>query len=251
MRLLQHRRRKSSLVFTVVLGMLLWSSAPPHAEQADPADPCAAIREQMSAHIALGTPDDLIRLQDVFNKAERELGRLQLKAPTEVSPQFAEKQYDLKEQQNRLVESGLVLRHLDRSGEETPIAGVDRPSAEEHASLSDELSGRIKALQTTIGALEKEIRLDQDKYRQCLVAERNNLAALLTARRVDLLARYAEFHDCHAADEPCLQYKLSALCDLKPLVSGAERLPILRLIAEVRSRLNAGGLTESTSCESR
>ena len=251
MRLLQYRRKKTSLVFTVGLGMLLWSSAPLHAKQADPGEPCAAIREQVYAHLALGTHDDLITLQDVFNKAERELARLQLKVPTEGSAQFAEKEHNLKELQNSLVESEMLLRYLDRSSEETPIPGVDRPSAEEYASLRDDLSGRIKARQTTIGALEKEIRSDQDKYRQCLVAERNNLAALLTARQTDLLAESAMLPDCHAIDQPCFQKKrLRVLCALKPLVSGAERLRLLRLLAEVDSRINTVGPVESTTCES-
>ena len=236
----------------VGLGLLLWSSAPLHAKQADPGEPCVAIREQMFAHLALGTHDDLITLQDVFNKAERELARLQLKVPTERSAQFAEKQHNLKELQNSLVESEMLFRYRDRSSEETPIPGVDRPSAEEYASLRDELSGRIKARQTTISAVEKEIRSDQAKYRQCLVAERNNLAAaLLTALQTDLLAESARPLDCHAVDQSCLQKKrLRVLCALKPLVSGAERLRLLRLITEVDSRLNTAGLAESTTCES-
>lgn len=251
MRLLQYRRKKSSLVFTVGLGVLLWSSAPLHAEQADPSEPCAAMREQMYARLALGTHDDLITLQDVFNKAEQELARLQLKVPIEGSAQFAEKQHSLKEQQNRLVESEMLFRYLDRSGEETPIPGIDRSSAEEHTAFRDELSGRMKARQTAIGTIEKEIRSDQDTYRQCLVAERNNLAALLTARQTDLLAESARPPDCPAVDQPCLQKKrLRVLCALKPLVSGAERLRLLRLIAEVDSRLNTAGLAESMSCES-
>lgn len=250
MRLLQHRRKKSFLVFTVGLGMLLWSSAPIHAEQADLTEPCKGIREPIAAHIALGTPDDLIRLQDAIDKTERELARLQLEVPTEGSAQFAEKRQTLKEYQDRLMESGVVLRHLARDGEETPIQEVDRLTAEERASLRDEMSGRITALQQTISTLEKEIRFDQDTYRQCLVGERNDLATLLTARGADLLAEFARSSDCHTVDQPCLQKRLRALCALKTLMSGADRLRLLRLIAEVDSRLNTGGHGELTNCES-
>jgi len=230
--------------------MLLWSSAPIHAEQADPMEPCKGIRETILRYIALRTSDDLIRLREAFDLTERELTRLQLEVPPEELSQSAEKQKSLKENQDRLVESEVVFRYLDRYGEETPIPWVDRPSAEKRASLRDKLSDRINRLKNTIGTLEKEVRSDQDTYRQCLVAERNDLATLLTERRADLLAEYARFPDCHAADRPCLKERRRVLCDLKPLVPRAERLPILRLIAEVNSRLNAGRQTESTSCES-
>jgi hypothetical protein len=250
MRFLHCWRKKSFLIFTVGVGGLLWSSVPIHAEQVDPAEPCKGIREPISAHIALGTPDDLIRLQDAFDKTERKLARLQLEVPTEGSAQFAENQQNLKEYQDRLVESEVVFRHLDRYSEETPNPRVDRPSADERASFRDELSGRIIALQKTISTLEKEIRSDHDKYRQCLVVELNDLAMLLTARRADLLAEYTRLPDCHAVDQPCIQKRLRVLCDLKPLVSGAERLRLLRLIAEVDIRLNTGGHGESTNCES-
>ncbi len=250
MRFLQCWRKKSFLIFTVGVGGLLWSSVPIRAEQVDPAEPCKGIREAISAHIALGTRDDIIRLHDAFAKTERELARLQLEVPTEGSAQFAENQQNLKEDQDRLVESEVVFRHLDRYSEETPIPGVDRPSADERASLRAELSGRIIALQKTISTLKKEIRSDQDKYHQCLVVELNDLATLLTAKRADLVVEYARFPDCPASDELCLKQKLRMLCDLNPLVSGAERLRLLRLIAEVDIRLNTGGPAESTSCES-
>jgi hypothetical protein len=250
MRFLQRWRKKSFLIFTVGVGGLLWSSVPIRAEQVGPAEPCTGIREAISSHIALGTRDDLIRLQDAFDKTERELARLQLEVPTEGSAQFTEKQQNLKEDQDRLVESEMVFRHLDGYSEETPIPGVDRPRAEDRAPLLEELSGRIIALQKSIGTLEKEIRSDYDTYRQCIVGELNDIATLLTARRADLLAEYARFPDCPAIDELCLKQKLRMLCDLKPLVSGAERLRLLRLIAEVDIRLNTGGPAESTSCES-
>jgi hypothetical protein len=243
------RRQKSFLIFVVGVTELFLPSAPIHAEQADPAEPCAALREQISAQIVLGTPDDRMRLQDAFDKAERELARLQLNVPTESAAQLAEKQHSLKEEQNRLIESEVLFRYLDGHSEETPIPGVDRPRAEERASLREELSGRIIALQKSIGTLEKEIRSDYDTYRQCIVGELNDLATLLTAKRADLVAEYARLPDCPAIDELCLKQKLRMLCDLNPLVSGAERLRLLRLIAEVDSRLNPEGSAESTSCE--
>jgi len=244
------RRKKSYIIFVAGAAGFFLPSVLIHAEQADPIESCTAIREQMSPHIALGTHDDLVRLQAALDRTERELARLQLKVPIEGSAQFAEKQHNIKELQNSLVESEMLFRYRDRSNEETPIPEIDRPSAEEHAAFRDELSGRMKAQQATIGTIEKEIRSDQDKYRQRLVVERNCLAALLTARQTDLLSESARPPDCHADDQLCLQKKrLRVLCALKPIVSGAERLRLLRIIAEVDSRLNTGRQTESTSCE--
>jgi len=227
--------------------MLLWSSAPIYAEQVGLTELYAGIRESTLQNIALRRPGDLIRLRDALNKAERELARMLIKA----SPG----QFDVPEQclnwiQDRLLESRMIFQQIDRYGKKMPVRQVDRISAEEHASLRGELLDRINALQEAIGTLEKAIRSEQAEYIRTLIDERKNLDLLLAVRRVELLAEYARFPDCHAADQPCLQNKLRALCNLKPLASRAERLPILRLIAEVDSRLNAGGQTESTSCES-
>lgn len=229
--------------------MLLWPPAPLHGQPADPSEPYKGIRETTLRYIALGTHDDLIRLRDAFDKTERELARLQLDVPPEGLAQLAEKQKSLKELQDRLAESEVAFRHLDHYGEEMPVRAVDRFNAEERASVREALMRRIAGLHASIGDLEEAIRSDQAEYLRTLVDERKGLATLLVARRVELLAEYARSPECHAADRPCLQKKLRALCNLKPLLSGAEQLSILRLIADVDSRLNVGRHPESTSCE--
>ena len=247
---LQRWRKRFFLIFTVGLGMLLWPSAPLYAEQAGLTERYAGIRETTVRYIAFGTPDDLTRLQDAFYKTEQELARLQIELPLEGLPELAERQKRLKELQDRLAESEVVFRHLDRYGEEMPVRAVDSLSAEERASLRGGLLGRINALQETIGSVKEAIRSEEAAYLRTLIDERKALANLLAVRRIELLAEYARFPDCQVADQPCLRQRLSVLCNLKTLVSGAaERFPILRLIAEVESQLNAWGHPESTSCE--
>lgn len=250
MRLLQHGRKKSFLVFTVGLGMLLWSSAPIYAEQADLTELHAGIREATVRYIALGTRDDLIRLRDAFYKTELELARLQIEVPPEGSAKFAEKQQSLKELNDRLAEARAFLRLLDRSDEKIPVAQLQLLSAEARSSIRGQLVGRIKVLQETIDSVKEAIRSEEAAYLLTLIDERKGLANLLATRRVELLTEYSRWLECQTADRPCLYQKLRVLCHIKLLSSGAERLPILRLIAEVDSRLNVGGLTESTSCES-
>lgn len=247
---LQHWCKKFFLVFTVGLGLFLWSSTRLYAEQAGLTERYPGIREKTVQYIALGTPDDLIRLQDVFYETERELARLQFGLPVEGLPKLAEKQKNLKGLQNRLAESEVVFQHLDRSGEEMPVRAGDGLSAEERASLRNELLSRINKLQKDIGSDKEAIRSEEAVYLRTLTDERKALANLLTLRRVELLAEYARFPDCQDTDRPCFQNELRMLCNLKPLVSEAERLPILRLIAGVKSRLNAWGHPETPICES-
>ena len=230
--------------------MLLWSSAPIHAEQADLTELFTGIRETTVRYIALGTRGDLIRLQDAFDKTELELARLQLDVPPEGSAQFAEKQQSLRELKDRLAESKAFLQLLDRSDEKTPVAQLPLVSPEERSSIRKQFLGRIEVLQETIGSVKEAIRSEEAAYLCILINERKELANLRATRRVELLTEYSTWSECRAADRPCLHQQLQVLCHLKLLSSGAERLPILRLIAEVDSRLNAGGQTEPTSCES-
>jgi hypothetical protein len=229
--------------------MLLCSSAPIHAEQADLTELYTGIRETTVRYIALGTPDDLIRLQDAFDKTERELARFQIEVPPEGSAQFAEKQQSLKELKDRLTESKAFLQLLDRSDEKTPVAQLQVLSPEERSLIRGQFLGRIEALQETIGSVKEAIRSEEAAYILILIDERKGLANLRATRRVELLTEYSTWSKCQVADRPCLHQQLLVLCHLKLLSSGAERLPILRLIAEVDSRLNAGGQTEPTSCE--
>ena len=239
---LQHWCKKFFLVFTVGLGLLLWPSGPLHAEQAGLTERYAGIREKTMQYIAFGTPDDLIRLQDAFYKTEQELARLEIGVPLEGLPKVAEKRKNLKELQDWLVAKDVVFRHLDRYGKEMPAHEVERLSAEERTSLRGELLDRINKLQ-------EDIRSEEAAYILTLIDERKALANLLAVRRVELLAEYASFPDCHAADQPCLRQRLRVLCNLKTLMSRAERLPIRRLIAEVDSRLNAPRQPETPICE--
>lgn len=229
--------------------MLLWFSAAIYAEQADLTELYTGIRETTVRYIALGTPDDLIRLQDAFDKTERELARFQIEVSPEGSVQFAEKQQSLKELKDRLTESKAFLQLLDRSDEKTPVAQLQVLSPEERSLIRGQFLGRIEALQETIGSVKEAIRSEEAAYILILIDERKGLANLRATRRVELLTEYSTWSECQAADRPCLHQQLRILCHLKLLSSGAERLPILRLIAEVDSRLNAGGQTESTSCE--
>lgn len=246
---LQHRRKKSLFAFTVGLGLLLWSSAPIRAEQADLTELSAGIRETTVRYIALGTPGDLMRLQDAFYRTERELARLQLDIPPEGSVQLAQQQQRLTELKDRLAESQDFQR-LDRSDEKTPIAQLPPLSAEGRDSIQKQISEDAEALRGTIDSVEEAIRSEEAACILTLINERKGLASLIATRRLELLTEYSRWLDCQAADRECLQKKVRVLCQIRLLSSGAERLHILRLMADVDSRLNAGGQTESTNCES-
>jgi hypothetical protein len=188
------------------------------------------IREAIVQYIALGTPNDLIRLRDAFYRTERELAALQLEVPSEGSEQFAEKRQQMQELQHRLAEAEVIFHHLDRDTEERQSRRDDRISTDEQSALRSELLDRITMLQETIVVLQQEIRAEQADYYRILLDEQQGLSDLLTARRLALFAEYARFPDCQPADSSCLPNRLRVLCDLTLLVSEAERLPLLRLI---------------------
>lgn len=233
---LQHRRKTSFLAFMAGLAVLLWSSAPIYAEQADLTELSARIRETTAQYIALGTPGDLMRLQDAFYRTERELARLQLDIPPEGSVQLAQQQQRRKELTDRLAESQDFQQFLNRSDEKSP--------------LQKQISGRVETLRGTIDSVEEAIRSEEAAYILTLINERKGLANLLATKRLELLTEYSKWLECQAVDRECLQKKLQVLCQTRLLSSGVERLHILRLMADVDSRLNAGRQTESTSCES-
>lgn len=246
---LQHRRRKSLFAFTVGLGVLLCSSAPIRAEQAGLTELYAGIRETTVRYIALGTPGDLMRLQDALYRTERELAKLQLDIPPEGSVLVAKQQQRLKQLKGRLTESQDVQR-LDRSDEKAPIAQLPLVGTEEWNSIRKQISGDVEALRETIDSVEEDSRSEEAEYIRAIVKERKGLTSLIATRRLELLTEYSKWLDCQAVDRECLQKKLQILCQIRLLSSGVERLHILRLMADVDSRLNAGGQTESTSCES-
>lgn len=233
---LQRRRKKSLLAFTVGLGVLLWSSAPIRAEQADLTELSARIRETTAQYIALGTSGDLMRLQDAFYRTERELARLQLDIPPEGSVQLAQQQQRLKEPTDRLAELQDFQQLLNRSEEKSP--------------LQKQISGRVEMLRGTIDSNEEAIHSEEAAYILTLIDERKGLVNLLATKRLELVTEYSKLLECEAVDRSCLHHKLQILCQIRLLSSGAERLHVLRLMADVDSRLNAGGQDDSTSCES-
>jgi hypothetical protein len=190
-----------------------------------------------------------MRLQDAFYRTERELAKLQLDIPPEGSVQFAKQQQRLKELKDRLAESQDFQR-LDRSDEKTPIAQLPPLGAEERDFIRKQISGDAEALRGTIDSIEEAIRSEEAAYILTLINERKGLASLIATRQLELLTEYSKWLECQAVDRECLQKKLQVLCQIRLLSSGVERLHILRLMADVDSRLNAGGQTESTSCES-
>lgn len=240
---LQRRPKTFFLVFTIGMGVLIGSEGRLGAERVDPTEPYKGVREATLRYIALGAPDDSLRLRDAFDKNEQEIARLKLGA---VQP---EKQPQLSAMRDRLAESEALLQLLETSGKELPNRELDRLSATERASLRTKLSGRIEALRETIGVLEKEIRFEQGESLRILVEERRALARLLAVRREQLLGEYEMLSGCTVADRPCLHRKLKTLCKLKRLFSATERVPILHLIQEVDSQLNVSGQPVSTMCE--
>ena len=240
---LKRRYRNRLLIFAVAVGVFLWSGVSPGAERQAVADPHKGIREATLRHIALGTPDDLLRLREAFDKTEQEIAKLKLGA---VQP---EKQAQVNAIRDRYVESEALLRLLDGSATEIPDRELDRLSAQERAFLRAKLSGRIEALRESISVLEKAIRFEQAESLRTLEEERKALERLLAMRREQLLQEYARLSTCMAGDRPCLARKFKALCRLQPLLPVAGRAPILILQQEVVSQLNLGHGSVSLLCE--
>jgi len=240
---LKRRYRNRPLIFVMGVGVSLWPGPSFGADRDLPVNPHRGIREETLRVIALGTPDDLLRLRDAFHKTEQEIARLKLGA---VQP---EKQAQLNAIKDRHVESEALLRLLDSSAIEIPHRDLDRSSAQERAFLRAKLSGRIEALRESIGAIENVIRLEQAEYLRILEDERRALGRLLAVRREQLLQEYERLSTCVAADRPCLARKFTALCRLQPLLPVAERAPILILQQEVVNQLHLGHGSVSSLCE--
>jgi hypothetical protein len=240
---LKRRYRNRLLIFTVGVGVSLWPGASLGADRDPPGDPHKGIREETLRFLALGTPDDLLRLRDALQKAEQELARLKLGAAQ------PEKQAQLNAIRDRHVESETLLRLLDSSASEIPNRDLDRSSAQERASLRAKLSGRIEALRESIGVIEQVIRFEQAEYLRILEDERRALGRLLAVRREGLLQEYASLSACLPSDRPCLARKFKTLCRLQPLLPMAERAPILILQEEVVNQLHLGHGSVSSLCE--
>jgi hypothetical protein len=234
---------KAALTVAVGMGISLLPSSSPGAERRIPMDPHKGIREETLRTIALGTPDDLLRLRDALQRTEDEIARLKLGAAQ------PDKQAQLAALRDRHVESEVLLRLLEGSAGEIPAAELDRPSAQERASLRAKLSGRIEALRESIGVLEHAIRFEQAERLRILEEERKALGRLLAVRREKLLQEYAALPSCQMGDRPCLTRKFKALCRLQPLLPVDGRAPILVLQQEVVSQLDLGHGSVSTLCE--
>jgi len=240
---LKRRYWNRVLVFAVGVGVSLWSGVSFGADRDPAMDPHRGIREETLRVIALGTPDDILRLRDALQKTEQEIARLKLGA---VQP---EKQAQLNAIRDRHVESETLLRLLDSSASEIPNRDLDRSSAQERASLRVKLSGRIEALRESIGVIEQVIRFEQAEYLRILEDERRALGRLLAVRREGLLQEYASLSGCLPSDRPCLARKFKTLCRLQPLLPMAERAPILILQQEVVRQIDLGHGSVSSLCE--
>src|SRR3989304_6831232 len=174
---LKRRYRNRLLIFAVGVGVSLWPGASLGADRYAPGDPHKGIREDTLRFIALGTPDDLLRLRDALQKTEQEMPRLKLGAAQ------PEKQSQLSAIRDRHVESEVLLRLLESSANEIPNRDLDRSSAQERASLRAKLSGRIEALRESIGVIAQGIRFEQAEYLRILEDERRALGRLLAVRR--------------------------------------------------------------------
>jgi hypothetical protein len=225
------------------IGISLWSGVCLGAERGIPIDPHKGIREDTLRVIALGTPDDLLRLRDALHKTEDEIARLRLGAAQ------PEKQAQLFTLRDRQVESEALLRLLEGSAGEIPAAELDRVSALERAGLRVKLSNRIEALRESIGVLEHAIRFEQAEQLRILEEERKALGRLLAVRREKLLQEYAALSSCQTSDRPCLTRKFKALCHLQPLLPVHGRAPILILQQEVVNQLDLGHASVSTLCD--
>ena len=232
------------LVFVMGVGVLIWCHAPLYAEQAGPAEPYKDVRAETLQYVALGTPDDLLRLLEAFDKTEQEIARLELGAAK------PEKQSGLNALKEQFAESEAILRLLNSSANEIPNPEIDRVSVESRASVQKKLLDRISDLRATIGALEKEIRFEWGENLRILVDERMALARLIAVRREELLGRYAAQPTCSNDDRRCLHEKLERLCKLKPLFSrDDDRGPVLELIKAVDSQLTVSNQSGSAMCD--
>ena len=245
---LKRRYRNRLLIFAVGVGVSLWPGASLGADRDPPGDPHKGIREETLRFIALGTPDDLLRLREAFEKRGQEIARLRLAIPSEKEEEFAEKQKKLKELRDRLAESQALLQLLDSSSSEVSRKQLDQVYAKEREQLRKELSSRNDKLKRSIADLEKEIRSGQVQYLQTLEEERKALARLIAVRREWLLAEYQSLSGCSTEDRSCFARKLKILCRLSPLFPTGSRAPIITLIQDVSDQLHLGGGTTSSLC---
>ncbi len=246
---LQRQRKDLFLVLALGVGLLIWPERLLGAERTDPAEPYRGLRESTLRYIALGTPDDLLRLHEALETTEQEIVRLRLEIAPEKQEQFVEKHKRLAELRDRLAESQALLQLLESSSREITKNQLDPSSAKERELLRKELSSGNDDLKKNIGELEKEIRSGQTEYLRTLEEERKALALLLAVRREWLLAEYQGLSGCTTDDRPCLARKVKILCRLSPLFPSGSRAPILILLEEASGRLSVGSGSTSSLCD--
>jgi hypothetical protein len=237
------------LAFTMGGALLIWSGAQGAEEKQDSSEQYKGILEATLRDIALGTPDDLLRLREAFEKRGQEIARLRLAIPSEKEEEFAEKQKKLKEFRDRLAESQALLQLLDSSSGEVSRKQLNQVYAKEREQLRKDLSSRTDELKRRIADLEKEIGSGQVQSLKSLEEERKALARLIAVRREWLLAEYQSLSGCSTEDRSCFARKLRILCKLSPLFPSASRAPIITLLQDVSNQLQLGGGTTSSLCE--
>ena len=247
---LKRRYWNRVLVFAVGVGVSLWSGASLGADRDPPGDPHRGIRDETLRVIALGTPDDLLRLREAFDKTEQEIARFQLEISHEGEGHFSQQQKKLKDLKDQLAESQTLLQLLGATcGKKMTKRQFDLSTVKERDSLVVDLCSRSDDLKKSVADLEKEIHSGRAKYLRALEEERKALARLLTVRREWLLAEYQSLSGCGFEDRPCLARKVKILCRLTPLFPSGSRAPILILLEEASGSLNFGTASTSSICE--
>jgi ribosomal protein L29 len=246
----KRRGRNRLLIFAVGVGVSLWSGASFGADRDPPVDPHRGIREETLRVIALGTPDDLLRLREAFDKTEQEIARFQLEIPHEGKGHLSQLQKKLKDLKDQLAESQTLLQLLGATcGKRMTKRQLDLSTVKERDSLVVDQCNRSDDLKKSVIDLEKEIRSGRAEYLRALEEERKALARLLTVRREWLLAEYQTLSGCGSEDRRCVARKVKILCRLTPLFPSGSRAPILILLEEASSSLNFGTASTSSICE--
>jgi hypothetical protein len=247
----KRRRRTFVLILTVGVGVLVWSNGVLGAERREPADPYKGIRESTLRYVALGTPDDLLRLLDARDKTEQELQRLKLDLLPEGQEQLVQQQKELKNLKDRLAESQTLLQLLGATCLEKKAKRQPGDSSAQDRLVAD-LCGRNDEVRKRIDGLEKEVRSGKARYLLSLEEEKGALVRLLSMRKEWLVEEYAANSDpsaCSVDARKCLRQKLKILCRLQLLVSDAEQLGIQMLIHEVDNQLKVSHYPSATICD--
>jgi hypothetical protein len=212
-------------------------------------DPYAGVREATRQFIALGTPDDLLRLREALDRTEQEIARRRLGVGSDNRDADAERQKRLNDVKERLSETQALLRMLERSSRQVSDKRLDPTTVKLRNALRRNLSSREADFKNAISALEKDIASERADHLKTLEEERRVLARIIAVRREQLLAEYQTLSGCPVEDRPCVAKKLRILCRLQPLFPSDERAPVVTLIEETTAHLNFGQGSSSPLCE--